>query len=81
MLDLVGKFENLEANLEPSLRKYGFQSLPDYNRTRKARSNWRTIEDETTRRVFQHYKTDIEAFGDQGAYGELVSYLRKKKTQ
>jgi hypothetical protein len=82
LLDYVGKFENLEADYEPIRRKYGFQPLPHYNRTEIAKGNWMDYYDlETARRAYQRYKTDIETFGYQGAYGELVSYLRKKKTQ
>lgn len=79
--DFVGHFENLAEEYEPIRQKYDFLPLPHHNRTDKAGS-WMDYYDlPTAEKVYRRYRQDIERFGYQGAYDELVAYLKAKETK
>ena len=76
-LDFVGRFERLSEDYGAIQQKYGLAPLPVYNKTGKG--NWMDYYDlQTAARVYKRYRRDIEMFGYEGAYAELVDYLKKK---
>jgi hypothetical protein len=80
LVDYVGKLERMERDYEPLRQKFGFAPLPHYNRTKTAMRNWMDYYDlDTARRVYRRYRTDIEVFGYQDAYAELVAYLQARE--
>jgi chondroitin 4-sulfotransferase 11 len=77
--DFVGHFERLEEEYEPIRQKYGFLPLPHHNKTPKARS-WMDYYDlPTAKMVYRRYKKDIERFGYQDTYAQLISHLEAKQ--
>lgn len=77
-LDYVGKMERMNADYEPLRQRFGLAPLPHYNKTKKEK-NWMDYYDEkTARRVCRRYRTDIEVFGYQGVYDELISYIKAR---
>ncbi len=78
LVDEVFRFENLAADFEVIRAKYDLEPLPHYNKTN--RGNWMDYYDEeTARRVYQRYRRDIEEFGYQDAYDELIKYIKERK--
>lgn len=78
LVNEVFKFENLARDFEAIRQKYDLAPLPHYNKTGKG--NWMDYYDEgTARRVYERFRRDIEEFGYQGTYDQLISYIRKKK--
>ena len=79
--NFVGHFEHLAEEYEPIRKKYGFMPLPHHNPTKKA-TFWMDYYDlPTARRVYQRYKKDVERFGYQSSYEELIEYLRSKEVR
>jgi len=76
--DFVGKFENFADDFEVVREKFDLAPLPHYNKTSKG--NWMDYYDlPTAKLVYRRYKKDIEEFGYQDAYDELVRYITEKK--
>lgn len=81
VVDYVGKLERMEKDYEPLRQRFGFAHLPHYNNTRNSGKNWMDCYDlDTARRVYKRYRTDIEIFGYQDAYDELIAYLEAKES-
>lgn len=77
--DYVGKFENFAGDFEVIREKFDLAPLPHYNQTKKEKKNWMDYYDlDTARRVYERYKTDIQVFGYQQTYDELVAYIKSK---
>ena len=77
LVNHVFKFENLARDYEPIREKYDLAPLPHYNRTKKG--NWMDYYDmATARRVYRRYRRDIEEFGYQDVYDELIRYITEK---
>lgn len=77
--DYVGKFENFSEDFEYVREKFDLQPLPHYNKTKKERKNWMDYYDlETARLVYERYKKDIEMFGYQQAYDDLIAHISQK---
>ncbi|MDO4547832.1 MAG: sulfotransferase family 2 domain-containing protein [Clostridia bacterium] len=76
--DFTGRFENLVEEYEPIREKYGFGELSVYNSTHKG--NWMDYYDvKTAKRVYKRYKKDIEQYGYEDEYRELLACLEAKK--
>lgn len=79
-VDFLGRFENLSSDWEIIRQKSNNQlpTLPHYNATKK--DNWRdyyTIE--LAELVYKRYQNDIELFGYQEEYNNLLAYLKEKE--
>lgn len=78
LVDEVFKFENLARDYEPIREKYDLAPLPHYNKTKKG--NWMDYYDlKTARMVYRKYRRDIEEFGYQDVYEQLIRYITEKK--
>ena len=77
--DYVGKFENFAGDFEVVREKFDLPPLPHYNKASKKKKNWMDYYDmDTAQRVYERYKTDIELFGYQKAYDDLIAYISAK---
>lgn len=77
--DYVGKFENFAGDFEVIREKFDLAPLPHYNKTSKVRKNWMDYYDlETARLVYERYRTDIEVFGYQQVYDDLVARIKAR---
>lgn len=77
--DFVGHFERLREEYEPIRERFGFMPLPHHNRTPKA-MNWMDYYDlPTAESVYRRYREDIERFGYQETYEQLLEHLRSKE--
>ena len=77
LVNHVFKFENLARDYESIREKYDLAPLPHYNRTKKG--NWMDYYNlATARRVYRRYQRDIEEFGYQDVYDELIRYITEK---
>lgn len=78
LVNHVFKFENLARDYEPIRAKYDLAPLPHYNKTKKG--NWMDYYDlKTAKMVYRRYRRDIEEFGYQEIYDELIRYITEKK--
>ena len=76
--DFVGKFENFADDFEFIREKFELAPLPHYNKTKKG--NWMDYYDlKTAQLVYRRYQKDIEKFGYQQSYDELIRYITEKK--
>jgi chondroitin 4-sulfotransferase 11 len=76
--DFIGHFERLVEEYEPIREKYDFMKLPHHNKTPHTR-NWMDYYDlKTAQMVYRRYRQDIERFGYQKTYEQLVAYLQGK---
>ncbi len=83
LVDYVGKFEALARDWKTIAVKYGFDTELDHQHTTKAKRgahhDYRTYyTKELAQLVYQRYKADVELFGYQAKYRELMDYLCDK---
>jgi chondroitin 4-sulfotransferase 11 len=77
LVNHVFNFENLARDYGAISEKFDLAPLPHYNKTNKG--NWMDYYDlRTARIVYRRYKRDICEFGYQGAYDELIRYIKEK---
>ena len=82
LVDYVGKFEHLARDWERLATRYGFETSlarKHVSSTKKGvRSDYREYYSaELAALVYERYKDDVEAFGYEQAYAELLEYCRK----
>lgn len=80
-VDYYGKYENLQEEFSTIQKKYNLKELPHYNKTIDNK-NWMDYYDlEIAELVNKKYRKDIEFFGYQHVYEELVCYLKEKESK
>ena len=73
-VDYVGKLEELPASYESIEEKYALEPLSHYNKTSKC--NWMDAYDlETAQWVYKRYARDIQAYGYEGVYRQLLEHI------
>lgn len=76
--DFIGRFERLEQDWDLIRQKYPLPDLPHRNATPK--DDWRDYYDlRTVDMVYKLFQKDIEAFGYDGEYRQLLNYLQEKE--
>ena len=76
-LDFIGKFENLAAEFAPIQEKYSLESMPHLGNSQSG--NWMDYYTlESAKLVRKRYQKDLEYFGYENAYAELIEYLNNK---
>ncbi|MED4974760.1 hypothetical protein E5Z46_01980 [Geobacillus kaustophilus NBRC 102445] len=78
LVDYVGKFENINEEFKEIQKKFQLAPLPHFNKSDK--NDWRdyyTIE--TANLVYKKYRKDIETFGYEEEYKNLIKYLKEKE--
>lgn len=81
LLDYIGQYENLEEDFKKIQEKYGLKPLPHYNSSGGEKRDWRSYYTlETAKLVYEKYKKDIECFGYEDSYKDLIAYLKTEKT-
>lgn len=79
--DYVGKFEHLVMDYEPIRERFDFLPLPHHNKTPKA-NDWMDYFDlKTAQRVYRRYREDIERFGYQQTYEQLLEHIKARVTE
>lgn len=77
-IDFIGKFESVVTDWAYIQEKTGLPDLGHFNQT--AKDDWRDYYDlKTAELVYQRYQKDVEAFGYEKAYQDLLAYLRAKE--
>ncbi len=77
LVDFIGHFETLEQDYEPIRKKYGFSPLKHYNKTEYG--DW--CDYYTTalaKKVYRKFRKDIQYFGYEEDYRDLLAYCAKK---
>lgn len=76
--DFIGRFEHLTEDWKEVQQRVALPDLPVRNQT--AKSDWRDYYTlELAQLVYQRYQKDVEVFGYQDAYRDLVTYLEEKE--
>lgn len=76
--DFIGRFEHLAEDWKEVQQRVALPDLPVRNQT--AKSDWRDYYTlELAQMVYQRYQKDVEVFGYQDAYRDLVTYLEEKE--
>ena len=77
--DTVGHMENLIADYEPIRARFGLAPLPHIRASQSSQRDWREYYDEPlARRVYAHYKADVDNLGYEDAYQDLLAYIRAR---
>ncbi|MCC8162625.1 MAG: sulfotransferase family protein [Lachnospiraceae bacterium] len=77
--DFIGKMERLEEEYRPIQEKYGFDPIRIYNRVEYG--DWRDYyTEDLARKVFRKYKKDVEFFGYEQEYRDLLSHCMSSVT-
>ena len=75
-VDFIGKFETIENDFKIIQEKFNLSSLPHFNKSTKG--NWMDYYSiNLAKKVYKKYKKDIETFGYEKEYHQLISYLQK----
>ncbi len=78
LVDYIGKFENLSEEYEPIREKYDFAPLRTYNKSKHG--DWRDYyTTDLAKKVYRKYKKDVQYFGYEQEYRDLLSYCRQKE--
>lgn len=78
-VDFVGKYENLNQEYQQIVNKFHLDGLKIYNQT--ARNNYMEYYNKFTARLaYFIYRKDIQYFGYQKEYEELMDFLTSKKS-
>ncbi len=78
LVTFIGRMENLEEDYEPIRQKYGFSPLKTYNKS--DHGDWRDYyTTKLVNKVYQKYKLDVEYFGYEQEYKDLLAYCAKKE--
>ena len=73
--DFIGHFETLDADFSPIQIKYRLRPLPHLNRV--GTDDWMNYyTTETANLVYQTFRKDIEAFGYENLYFDLLSFIQ-----
>lgn len=76
-VNYVGKFETLKQDFSTIQEKFGLYDLKVYNTSEK--NDWRDYYNaHTAKLVYQLYKEDIENFGYEKEYLNLLEYIQKR---
>ena len=77
IVDYIGKFENLERDIESLNEKFNLGKLAHLNPSTK--KNWMDYYSmKSAKLVYKKYKKDIIAFGYEKEYKHLLEYLTMK---
>lgn len=79
--DFIGHMENIGQDWSVLQEQYHLSNLPRRNVSEQAKGkkDWRDYYDEKTAKlVYRLYKKDIESFGYEEAYQDLLAYLKTK---
>ncbi len=78
IVDFIGKVETLKKDYEPIRQKYGFDPLMHYNKV--AYGDWRDYyTTKLAKMVYKKYKKDVQYFGYEQEYHDLLEYCAKKE--
>ncbi len=78
LVSFIGKVEHLEADYEPIRRKYGFDPLKHYNKVDYG--DWRDYyTTKLAKKVYHKYKKDVQYFGYEQEYRDLLDYCNRKE--
>jgi len=79
LVDFIGKYENLENDFKAIQEEYHLYPLPHINQSfKKDYRDYYTLK--TAKKVYKKYKKDIELFGYEEAYQDLIEYIKKKSS-
>lgn len=78
VVDYIGHFEHIKKDYDAICKKYGFNSLPHYNRATKGK--WQDYYNPVTAwLVYRRFKEDFAKFGYVQEYKKLQSYLKNHR--
>ncbi len=78
VVDFIGKVEHLAKDYEPIRERYGFGQLKHYNKANYG--DWRDYYTAAlARRVYRKYKKDVQYFGYEQTYRDLLAYCAHKE--
>ncbi len=80
LVNYIGKFEHLSEDYEPIREKYGFAPLKVYNKSEHG--DWRDYyTTDLVKKVYRKYRKDVEYFGYEQDYKDLLEYCENKERQ
>lgn len=78
VVDYIGKFENLPNDYKFFEDNYSLPAL-EYHNVQKKEKNWMDYYSvELVEKVYEYYKKDIELFGYESEYIDLLNYCKSK---
>ncbi len=85
LVDYLGRFENLAEDWLSIAKRFDFD--PKLPHKMKSAKNWKGFKkdyrayytEELVQLVYNRYRTDVDAFGYQEDYEELLAFVREKK--
>ncbi len=78
MVDFIGKVEHLGEDYEPIREKYDFAPLKVYNKSEHG--DWRDYYTTAlAKKVYRKYKKDVQYFGYEQEYKDLLAYCAQKE--
>ncbi len=78
LVNFIGRVERLKADYEPLRQKYGFDPLRRYNKVDYG--DWRDYyTTKLAKKVYRKYKKDVQYFGYEQEYRDLLDYCKRKE--
>lgn len=77
LYDYLGKFEHFSEDFAPIQKKFGLLELPHMRKANKG--DWRDYyTTPLAKKIYKRYKKDVQTFGYEQAYSDLLAYLKEK---